>query len=203
MASYPPLINKAIEELCKLPGIGHRSAERIVFYLLQRTKDEVKQLAAALFYMRDKLNFCQRCNNFAEGQYCRICMDENRDKSVVCVVEKPSDVIVIEKAGCFNGMYYVLLGSLSPLDEEGQKRIEVDKLLSWIEEGQVKEVIIATDADEEGEMTAVFLQDLLRQYPVVVSRIGIGIPVGANIEYVDTTTLSWAITSRKLVGKTK
>ncbi len=195
MALYPDLVRRSIDELSKLPGIGQKSAERIVFHLLERPKEETKRLASALFYMREKIRFCQVCNNFSESEICPICADADRDKSVLCIVERPSDVSVIEKTGYYKGMYYVLLGSLSPVDE-GKKALNLTKLKKILESGLVREVIIATDADSEGEITALYLQEFLSSYPVSMSRIGMGIPVGANIEYMDAVTIAKAIETR-------
>lgn len=195
MALYPDLVRKSIEELSKLPGIGQKSAERIVFHLLGRPKEETKRLASTLFYMREKIRFCQVCNNFSESEICPVCADATRDKSVLCIVERPSDVSVIEKAGYYKGRYYVLLGSLSPIDE-GKETLNLTKLKKILESDLVKEVIIATDADSEGEITALYLQEILSSYPISVSRIGMGIPVGANIEYMDAITIAKAIESR-------
>ena len=193
--NYPELVEKAIEELSKLPGIGRKSAERIVFSLLDRPKEEAKRLASAIYYLREKIRFCEVCNNFSQGKLCPICSDPRRDSSVVCIVERPSDVAVIEKAGYYKGRYYVLLGSISPVSE-AKNELKVDKLLKLLNMGEIKEVIIATDADAEGEVTSLYLQDLLAKYPVEVYRIGMGIPVGANIEYMDAVTIAKAIECR-------
>ncbi len=197
MGLYPELVQKAIEELSKLPGIGQKSAERIVFYLLDQPKSEAKRLASSIFYMREKIHFCQRCNNFAQSDLCEVCSDPTRDRTILCVVEKPSDVTVIEKAGYYRGTYYVLLGTISPTEED-KRSLPLNKLSSLLQREPVQEVIIATDADAEGEITALYLRDFLGKYPVRVSRIGMGIPVGANLEYMDSVTIAKAIEMRKL-----
>ncbi len=194
MTYYPELVQKAIEELAKLPGIGQKSAERIVFNLLDRPREETKRLASALFYMREKVGFCEQCNNFAQGRLCKVCEDSGRDRRLLCIVERPSDVSVIEKAGYYKGLYYVLLGTVSSDNDLSQ--IKVGKLQKILQEGEVEEVIIATDADAEGEVTALYLREILAKYPVKVSRIGIGIPVGANLEFMDAVTIAKAIESR-------
>ncbi len=195
MALYPDLVKKAIDELTRLPGIGEKSAERIVFHLLARPREETKRLASALFYMREKVRFCEICNNFSQTAICSICADEERDPSIICIVERPSDVSVIEKAGYYRGRYYVLLGSISPVEEK-KSSLNLAKLKKILDSGIVKEVIIATDADSEGEITALYLQDFLSPYSVSISRIGMGIPVGANIEYMDSVTIAKAIETR-------
>ncbi len=195
MALYPDLVKKAIDELTRLPGIGEKSAERIVFHLLARPREETKRLASALFYMREKVRFCEICNNFSQSPICSICADEERDPSIICIVERPSDVSVIEKAGYYRGRYYVLLGSISPVEEK-KSSLNLAKLKKILDSGIVKEVIIATDADSEGEITALYLQDFLSPYSVSISRIGMGIPVGANIEYMDSVTIAKAIETR-------
>ncbi len=193
--NYPELVERVIGELSKLPGIGRKSAERIVFYLLDRSKDEVKQLASAIYYMRDKIRFCELCNNFSQERLCKICSDPKRDGSVICIVEKPSDVAIIEKAGYYRGRYYVLLGAVSPVSET-KADLKLDKLVALLKGGEVKEVIIATDTDAEGELTSIYLQELLGKFPVEIYRIGMGIPVGVNLEYMDAVTIAKAIESR-------
>jgi len=190
---YPELIEKAITELSHLPGVGRKSAERMVFHILEASKDDAKSLASAIYYMRDKISFCERCNNFAQGPLCQVCADEKRDGSVLCIVERPSDVSAIEKSGAYRGLYYVLLGSVSP----GQAvDIRLSKLERLLASGFIKEVIIATDADAEGETTAVYVKEILKKYPVKVFRIGMGLAVGANIEYCDGPTIAKAMEHR-------
>ncbi len=194
MSLYPELIEKAITELSRLPGVGRRSAERMVFYILGASKEEAKTLASAIYYMRDKVSFCSRCNNFAQGELCPICSQAKRDESVLCIVERPSDVSAIEKAGVYNGLYYVLLGAVVP---GGAVDIKTNKLERILSEGKVKEVIVATDADAEGETTAVYVREIISKYPgIKACRIGMGIAVGANIEYCDAPTLAKALESR-------
>ncbi len=194
MTYYPELVQKAIEELAKLPGIGQKSAERIVFNLLDRPREETKRLASALFYMREKVGFCERCNSFAQGRLCKVCEDPGRDRRLLCIVERPSDVSVIERAGYYKGLYYVLLGTVS--SDNDLSNIKIGKLQKILQEGEVEEVIIATDADAEGEVTALYLREILANYPVKISRIGIGIPVGANLEFMDAVTIAKAMEGR-------
>jgi recombination protein RecR len=199
MANYTASIEKLIECLIKLPGLGRRSAERIVAHVLGATADEIKALSEALNRVKDSVRSCKICNNLSEEEICKICQDLGRQKEIVCVVEKPSDVTAIEKAGNFHGSYHVLLGSISPLEGRGPSDLKIDGLIQRIKEGNLKEIIIATDADTEGETTAMYLTQLLKPLGVRLSRIGLGIPVGSNLEYADATTLSKSLESRRTI----
>jgi recombination protein RecR len=199
MATYTDSIEKLIDSLTKLPGIGRRSAERIVAYILNASKDEIKNLSEAIGRVKDSVRFCRICNNLSEEELCKICRDIRRQKDIICIVEKPGDVTAIEKAGSFTGVYHVLLGSISPLEGRGPGDLKIDGLLSRIKENNVKEIIIATDADTEGETTAIYLTKLIKPLGVNLSRIGLGLPVGSNLEYADSTTLSKALESRRAI----
>lgn len=199
MANYTASIEKLMESLVKLPGIGRRSAERIVAHILGASKEEVQALSDSLAKVKDNVRSCRICNNISEEEACRICQDLQRHKEIVCVVEKPGDVAAIEKAGNFHGVYHVLLGSISPLEGKGPGDLKVEGLIRRIKEGSVKEVIIATDADTEGETTALYLTKLLKPMGVQLSRIGLGLPVGSNLEYADATTLSKSLESRRAI----
>ena len=199
MANYTASIEKLIECLTKLPGVGRRSAERIVAHVLGATKEEIKNLSESLCKVKESVRSCQICNNLSEEDNCKICQDLSRQKDVVCVVEKPSDVTAIEKAGNFHGFYHVLLGSISPLEGRGPSDLKIDGLIQRIKQGGLKEIIIATDADTEGETTAMYLTKLLKPLGVSLSRIGLGIPVGSNLEYADATTLSKSLESRRII----
>jgi recombination protein RecR len=197
MPNYTDSIGKLIDSLNKLPGIGRRSAERIINYLLSASKEEVKNLSEAINKVKENVRFCRICNNLSEEELCKICQDLRRQGDVVCIVEKPSDITAIEKAGNFNGVYHVLLGSISPLEGRGPADLKIDSLISRIKQNNVKEVIIATDADTEGEITAIYLAKLIKPLGVSLSRIGLGLPVGSNLEYADSTTLSKSLESRR------
>ena len=197
MPNYTDSIGKLIDSLNKLPGIGRRSAERIINYLLSASKEEVKNLSEAINKVKENVRFCSICNNLSEEELCKICQDLRRQRDVVCIVEKPSDITAIEKAGNFNGVYHVLLGSISPLEGRGPADLKIDSLISRIKQNNVKEVIIATDADTEGEITAIYLAKLIKPLGVNLSRIGLGLPVGSNLEYADSTTLSKSLESRR------
>ena len=197
MPAYTESIEKLIEKLMKFPGIGRRSAERIIGYILHAPRDEIQGLSDALLKVKENVRFCSICNNFSEQELCRICQDSRRKKDIICIVEKPSDVSAIEKAGNFNGVYHVLLGSISPLEGKGPSDLKIDGLLQRIKQDNIQEVIIATDADTEGETTALYLAKLIKPLGVKLMRLGIGIPMGSNLEYADATTLSKALESRR------
>ena len=198
MAGYSlGTIEKLIEQLMKLPGIGRRSAQRIVFHILDAAKEEVVLLAEAISNVKATVRFCSICNNFSETEICGICSDAKRDKKIVCVVESPKDVENIERSGTFHGTYHVLLGAISPLEGRGPHDLKVDGLINRVKGGSILEVVIATDSDTEGEATAIYLTKLIRPLGVKVMRIGIGLPVGSNLEYADPATLARAIEGRR------
>ena len=190
MANYTESIEKLIDGLIRLPGIGRRSAERIVSYILGAPKDEIRMLAEAIGKVKENVRFCSLCHNLSEEELCKICQDTRRQKDVICIVEKPTDVTAIEKSGSFNGVYHVLLGAISPLEGKGPGDLKIDTLMNRIKQNSIKEIIIATDADTEGETTALYLTKLIKPLGVKLSRIGLGLPVGSNLEYADATTLS-------------
>jgi len=199
MASYTDSIEKLIEYLTKFPGVGRRSAERIVNYILGAPLEDIRSLALAMQKVKENVRFCKMCHNLSEEDLCKICQDPRRQKDIICIVERPADVTAIEKSGTFNGLYHVLLGSISPLEGKGPGDLKIDSLIKRIEEQQIKEAIIATDADTEGETTAMYLAKVLKPLGVHLSRIGLGLPVGSNLEYADAVTLSKAIESRRAV----
>lgn len=197
MSGYIESIERLIESLVKLPGIGRRSAERIVGYILNASREEVKLLAEAICKTKENVRLCNICYNLSEEELCKICQDNRRQKEVVCIVEKPVDVTAVEKAGVFHGVYHVLLGSISPLEGKGPSDLKIDTLMRRLKEDKIKEVIIATDADTEGETTALYLTKLIKPLGIKVMRIGLGIPMGSNLEYADTMTLSKAMEFRR------
>ncbi|MFH0936002.1 MAG: recombination mediator RecR [Candidatus Omnitrophota bacterium] len=199
MANYTESIEKLIESLVKLPGIGRRSAERIVSYILGASRDEVRRLLECINRVKISVRFCRICYNLSEQELCRICTDQRRQKDVICIVERPTDVTAIEKSGSFSGVYHVLLGSISPLDGRGPQDLKIDALLERLKHNSIKEVIIATDTDTEGETTALYLAQLIKPLKVKLSRIGFGLPVGSNLEYADSSTLSKSLESRRLI----
>jgi len=199
MANYTESIERLIENLIKFPGVGRRSAERIVSYILGAPKDEIKSLSETINKVKESVRFCNLCHNLSEEEFCKICKDTRRQKDVICIVEKPQDVSAIEKSGSFTGVYHVLLGSISPLEGRGPSDLKIDSLMSRIKQGNIKEIIIATDADIEGETTALYLTNLIKPLGVKLSRIGLGLPVGSNLEYADSNTLSKSLESRRAI----
>ncbi len=199
MSTYTESIEKLIEKLVKLPGIGRRSAERMITYILAASKEEVAQLSAALTQVKEQVRFCRSCHNLSEEELCRICSNSRRRTDVICVVEKPSDVTAIEKAATYDGLYHVLLGSISPLEGRGPSDIKIESLLNRIRAGGVSEIILATDADTEGETTALYLSKVLKPLGVKMTRIGLGLPVGSNLEYADSVTLSKSLEARRIL----
>ncbi len=199
MTTYTNSIEKLISSLIKLPGIGRRSAERIVGYILIASREEIKNLSEMICKVKESVRFCRICNNLSEEELCKICQDSRRQRDIICIFENPSDVTAIEKAGNFNGVYHALLGSISPLEGKGPSDLKIDGLLDRIKQNNVKEIIIATDADTEGEITAIYLTKLIKPLGVSISRIGLGLPVGSNLEYADSTTISKALESRRTI----
>ena len=197
MSTYTDSIEKLIESLIKFPGIGRRSAERIIGYILGAPRDEIRNLLVAINKVKENVRFCRICNNLSDQDICKICQDVRRQKDIVCIVEKTSDVTAIEKTGNFHGLYHVLFCSIAPLEGKGPADLKIEGLLSRIKDNNIKEAIIATDADTEGETTALYLAKLLKPLGVKLTRIGMGIPMGSNLEYADSATLSRAMESRR------
>jgi recombination protein RecR len=200
MAAYTKSIEELIKELSRLPGIGPRSAERIALHILKYPYAEAKKLSQVIDDVKKKTKHCQLCYNFSEAGLCRICQNETRDKSTICVVEKPTDVAAIEKSHDYKGLYHVLGGKLSPLDGIGPDKLRIDELLERVKSKEVNEVIIATSSDTEGETTALYLIRLLREKKIKITRPAYGLPVGGEIEYVDEVTLGKALENRKEVS---
>ncbi|OGW75977.1 MAG: recombination protein RecR [Omnitrophica bacterium RBG_13_46_9] len=199
MKGLPDSMRTLIAEFSKMPGIGPKSAQRLAFFILTRPAEEAKKLSEAIMRIKDTVKFCRICNNLSDRELCDICSNENRDKGLLCVVERPSDVISIEKMGYFTGVYHVLLGALSPLDGVGPKDLKIDELIKKIKRGGVKEVIIATDSDTEGETTALYLIKVLKPLGIRLYRIASGMPAGTNLEYADQATLYKAFEGKKEV----
>lgn len=194
--SESPLLLELIDALRCMPGIGKKSAQRITYHLLQRNRDGARNLSRSLLEAMDKIGHCERCRTFSEDRICRLCQSNKRDRSVLCVVESPADVYVVEEAG-FRGLYFVLMGHLSPLDGIGPDDLGLDKLELLFEEGEIEEVILATSTTVEGEATAHFISEMVHNKNLRVSRIAHGVPMGGELEYVDSSTLSHAIAGRR------
>jgi recombination protein RecR len=190
-------IQDLIDELSRLPGIGPKSAQRLAFHLVKSPPDDAKRLAEAIVQAKERIFFCRECGNVAEGELCRICRDEGRDRTVLCVVEEPKDVATIEKAGVIKGRYHVLGGAISPLDGIGPEDLRTKELLERVERDSVTEVIIATNPNLEGNATAMYVSALLKPAGVRVTRLASGLPVGGDLEYADEVTLSQALEGRR------
>jgi recombination protein RecR len=196
MAYLAAPLENLIEQLCGLPGIGPKSAQRIAFYLMSLPRAEAVELARAIVEVKDKVRFCSRCFNISEGELCPICLDERRDETVVCVVEEPRDVIAIERSGRFAGRYHVLGGAISPIDGVGPEQLRFKELVERLRDGKVTELIAATNPNAEGEATALYLAQLVRPLGIKVTRIASGLPVGGDLEYADEVTLGRAMDGR-------
>ncbi len=200
MASYTMPVQVLIDELGRLPGIGPKSAQRIAFHLLKVPTDDVARLAHALTDAKARVRFCERCWNIADAELCPICADDRRDSSTVCVVEEARDIVAIERTGEFRGRYHVLLGAMSPLDGIGPEQLKVKELFTRIEPEGITEVILCTNPNTEGEVTAMYLARMLQPFGVRVTRIASGLPVGGDLEYADELTLGRAIEGRRDVS---
>ncbi|MBE7022210.1 MAG: recombination protein RecR [Ruminococcaceae bacterium] len=193
---YAVPIAKLIEEFAKLPGIGKRTAERLAYYVLKLPREEVLTFSKALLEAKDHITFCPVCQSLTEKVPCEICSDSRRDQGLICVVEKPKDVIKIEKIREFRGVYHVLHGVISPMDGIGPDDIRIKELLDRITKGGVREVIMATNPNLEGEATAMYIAKLLKTFEVKTTRLAHGIPVGGDLEYADEVTLTRALEGR-------
>ena len=194
---YEGPIQDLIDELSRLPGIGPKSAQRLAFYLVKAPADEAKRLAEAIVTAKERIFFCRECGNVAEGDLCRICRDESRDRTLICVVEEPKDAATIERAAIIKGRYHVLGGAISPLDGIGPEDLRVQELLERVERNHVEEVVLATNPNLEGNATAMYVAGLLKPLGVKVTRLASGLPVGGDLEYADEVTLSQALEGRR------
>ena len=188
-------MERAIAELSKLPGIGRKSAQRLVFHLLKQSEQEARHLAEAIVSLKEKIRFCSVCFNITEADPCAICSSEKRDRSIICVVEEANDVLALEKTGEYRGLYHILGGALSPLEGIGPEDLHIKQLLRRLN-GSTREVILATNPNTEGEATALYLERLLKPLEVTLSRIARGLPVGSDLEYADELTLTRALQGR-------
>ena len=192
-------LTKLTECFARLPGIGRKSAQRLAFHILRMPEEEAKAFANAILEAREKIGYCEICKNITDTPRCAICSDETRDKSTVCVVEDPRDVIAIERTKEYHGLYHVLGGLISPMDGVGPENLFIKELLARLGDGTVNEVIMATNPTVEGEATAMYLSRLIKPMGIKVSRLAYGIPVGGNLEYADEVTLYRAIEGRSLM----
>lgn len=196
----PSSLESLIEALRCLPGVGPKSAQRMAFYLLQRERKGAKHLAESLELALQAVRHCQRCNTFTEAEVCDRCSSPKRDATQLCVVETPVDMNMMEQSHAYSGLYYVLMGRISPLDGIGPRELKLERLLARACDGVVQEVILATNYTNEGEATAHYLSELLKSRGIGVSRIARGVPVGGELEYVDSGTLAQAVRERRTLG---
>ena len=200
MAFYTPPVQTLIDELGRLPGVGPKSAQRIAFHLLKIPADDVARLAVAITEAKARVRFCARCWNFAEDELCPICGDDRRDSSIICVVEESRDIVSVEKTGEFRGRYHVLLGAMNPLEGIGPEQLKMKELFARIEPEDVQEVILCTNPNTEGEVTAMYIARMMKPLGIKVTRIASGLPVGGDLEYADELTLGRALEGRRDVN---
>jgi recombination protein RecR len=198
---YAQPVQELIDELGRLPGVGPKSAQRIAFHLLKVEKVDALRLAHAITEAKDRVAFCERCFNIAEGSLCQLCADDRRDDTLLCVVEEPRDIVSVEKTQEFNGRYHVLQGAISPIEGVGPEQLRVRELLARLDREGITEVILCTNPNLEGEATAMYLSRLLKDLQVKVTRIASGLPVGGDLEYADELTLGRALEGRREVGQ--
>jgi len=197
MELYSAPIARLIEEFEKLPGIGHKTAQRLAFYVLNSPIAEVEELANAIIDARTRVKYCSICNNISDSELCPVCKNDKRDRDIICVVEAPTDVVAMERTREFMGVYHVLHGVISPMDGIGPNDIKIKELLERLKDEEVKEVILATNPNVEGEATAMYISKILKPLGIKTTRIAHGIPVGGNLEYTDEVTLLKALEGRR------
>ena len=199
VSAYTPPVQALIDELGRLPGIGPKSAQRIAFHLLKVPVEDATRLATAIREAKEKVRFCERCFNVSEGALCGFCSDDRRDSSIICVVEESRDIVAIERTGEYRGRYHVLLGAMSPLEGIGPEQLKIRELLSRLGPEGVEEVIVCTNPNTEGEVTAMYLARMLKPLGLKVTRIASGLPVGGDLEYADELTLGRALEGRRAI----
>jgi recombination protein RecR len=197
MRDYAGPVEALIEEFRKLPGIGSKSAQRLAFFMIRTPKQEAEKLAHAILRLKESISYCSTCNNITDVDPCRYCTDPSRDRSVICVLEDPRNLIAIEKTRDYHGLYHVLLGVISPLQGVGPEQLQIPSLLERLKSGEVKEVIIATNPNVEGEATALYLSRLIKPLNIKATRIATGVPVGGDLDYADQITVSRALEGRR------
>ncbi|MEJ2167599.1 MAG: recombination mediator RecR [Desulfobacterales bacterium] len=196
MSYYPASIQNLIKNIAKLPGIGEKTAERLAMHILRGSRQEAERLAHSIVNVKDKVKLCSRCFALSDDEICSMCSDPARDSTFVCVVEQPADMVAVEKSGAFQGMYHILSGALSPMNGVGPEDIRIRELIDRIEKDQVKEVVLATSTNVEGEATASYIAQVLAKHPVKITRIASGVPMGGDLKYVDQVTLKRALETR-------
>jgi recombination protein RecR len=196
----PTSLDDLIDALRCLPGVGPRSAQRMAYHLLQRDHAGAERLASSLDYALGHIRHCEKCNNFTEDIICELCRSQRRDAALLCVVEMPADLLMMEQAHCYKGMYFVLMGRLSPLDGIGPREIHLDRLVKRAQDGVIREVVLATNFTVEGEATAHYISELLSNKGLKITRIARGLPVGGELEHVDSGTLAQAVFERREIS---
>lgn len=191
------IIENLINELTRLPGIGRKTAQRLAFFILTMPDESAKGIARAIDEVKQKARFCSICFNITDSQVCNICNDDSRDKTKICVVEEPSNILVVERAKNFAGLYHVLFGSISPIDGITPDKLKLAELMDRVRSDSVSEIIIATNPNTKGEMTAQYIKDILRPFNIKITRIAYGLPIGSDIEFADEVTLSKALEGRR------
>lgn len=192
----PRALNSLVDELSRLPGIGEKTAQRLAFFILRSPNIRAERLAQAIVEVKEKILFCSQCSGITEMDPCSLCTDPARDRSLICVVEDPSDVFLVERTGVFKGLYHVLMGALSPLDGIGPEQLKIDTLLERVDAGGVREIICATNPNMEGEATVLYLAKLMKPRGIRLTRLAHGLPVGGHLEYADEITLSRSLEGR-------
>jgi len=199
MNHYPSSILKLIKSLSRLPGIGEKTAERLAMHILRAPRREAEQLSSSIVEVKDKTRLCSICFGLSDTDICNICSNRTRTSSILCVVEQPADMVAIEKSGSFTGLYHILEGVLSPMDGIGPNNIRIKELVSRISQGEIKEVVLATSTNVEGEATAAYIAERIENYRIKVTRIASGVPIGGDLKYVDQVTLKKAMETRHAV----
>lgn len=199
MNHYPASVRHVIRQFSKLPGIGEKTAERLAMYILRSSRSDAEQLARSIGELKDKVRLCSVCFSLSESDLCAICSDSSRDEHLLCVVEQPADMVSIEKSGAYHGKYHVLQGVLSPMDGIGPDALRIRELIARVSTGAIQEVILATGTHVEGEATASYLSGLLEKFPLKVTRIASGVPIGGDLKYIDQVTLKRAMETRHVL----
>jgi recombination protein RecR len=199
MSHYPPSILKLIKSLSRLPGIGGKTAERLAMHILRAPRSEAEQLSSSIIEVKDKIRLCSVCFGLSDTDICNICSDRTRTSSILCVVEQPADMVAIENSGAFTGLYHILEGVLSPMNGIGPDKIRIKELISRIAQGEIKEIVLATSTNVEGEATAAYIAERIENYRIKVTRIASGVPIGGDLKYVDQVTLKKAMETRHAV----
>jgi recombination protein RecR len=197
MAYYPPSLVRLIKHLSRLPGIGEKTATRLALHILRSSYEDAKGLSQSILEVKDRVRLCSECFGLADTDPCSLCASPHRDSTTVCVVEQPSDLVALEKSGAFKGLYHVLHGALSPMNGVGPDDLKIKELVTRVAGGKIRELILATNTNVEGEATASYLAELLRAYPARVTRIASGVPMGSDLKYLDEVTISRAMERRQ------